>query len=71
MNMRKMFRQCTAVATPLFTLIRWLVGGVVLLRLFRISVGKCGLDIFQCQLHLIAIKLLGPLTKMCTLELLQ
>jgi hypothetical protein len=71
MNMRKMFRQRAAVAAPLLTLIRWFVGVVVLLRLFRISVGKCGLYIFQCQLHLIAIKLFGPLTKMSTLELLQ
>jgi len=71
MNMRKMCRQRAAVAASLLTLIRWFVGGAVLLRLFRISVGKCGLDIFQCQLHLIAIKLLGPLTKLSTLELLQ
>ena len=65
------FRQRAAVAAPLLTLIRWFIGGVVLLRLFRISVGKCGLYIFQCQLHLIAIKLFRPLTKMSTLELLQ
>ncbi len=71
MNMRKMFRQRAAVAAPLLTLIRCFVGGVVLLRFFRISVGKCGLYIFQCQLHLIAIKLFRPLTKMSTLELLQ
>ncbi len=71
MNMRKMCRQRAAVAASLLTLIRWFAGGAVLLRLFRISVGKCGLDILQCQLHLIAIKLLGPLTKLSTLELLQ
>src|SRR6476661_2674372 len=28
-------------------------------------------SLFQCQLHLIAIKLLGPLTKLSTLKLLQ
>src|SRR5258705_9076131 len=61
MNMRKMRRQRTAVDASLLTLIRWFVGCAILLRLFRISVGKCGLDIFQCQLHLIAIKLFGPL----------
>jgi hypothetical protein len=71
MNMRKMRRQRTAVDASLLTLIRWFVGCAILLRLFRISVGKCGLDIFQCQLHLIAIKLFGPLTKLSTLELLQ
>jgi hypothetical protein len=71
MNMGKMRRQRTAVAASLLTLIRWFVGGAFLLRLFRIAVGKCGLDIFQCQLHLIAIKLLGALTKLSTLELLQ
>jgi hypothetical protein len=71
MNMRKTFGQRAAVAAPLLTLICWFVGGVVLLRLFRISVGKCGLDIFQCQLHLIAIKLLRTLTKLRTLELPQ
>jgi hypothetical protein len=71
MNMWKMFRKCAAVAAPLLTLIHWFVGRAVLLRLFRISVGKCGLYIFQCQLHLIAIKLLRPLTKLSALELLQ
>jgi len=71
MNMGKMCRQRAAVAASLLTLIRWFVGGAVLLRLFRISVGKRGLDVFQCQLHLIAIKLFGPLTKLSTLELLQ
>ena len=69
MNMRKTFGQRVAVAAPLLTLICWFVR--ILLRLFRISVGKCGLDIFQCQLHLIAIKLLRTLTKLRTLELPQ
>lgn len=71
MNMGKMRRQRAAVAASLLTLIRWFVVGAVLLRLFRIPVGKCGLDVFQCQLHLIAIKLFGPLTKLSTLKLLQ
>ena len=67
-----MRRQRTAVAAPLLALIRRLVGcAVLLLFLFRVSVGECGLDIFQRQLHLIAIKPLGPLTKLRTLELLQ
>jgi hypothetical protein len=73
MNVRKMRRQRTAVDAPLLALIYRLLGSVVLLLLFllRLSVGECGLDIFQRQLHLIAIKSFGPLSELRTLELLQ
>ena len=33
--------------------------------------GERGLDIFQRQLHLVAIKLLGSAAELCALELLQ
>ena len=68
-----MRRQRTAVDAPLLALIRRLLGSVILLLLFlfHLSVGECGLDIFQRQLHLIAIESFGPLSELRTLELLQ
>src|ERR1039458_9837591 len=72
MNVGKMRRQRAAVGAPLLALIRRLVGCIVLVfSLFRFSGRERGLDIFQRQLHLIAIKPFGPLAELRTLELLQ
>jgi hypothetical protein len=73
MNAGKMRRQSATIDAPLLALIRRLVGCVVwlLLFLFGVPVGERCLDIFQRQLHLIAIKPFGPLSKLRTLELLQ
>ena len=63
--MGKMRRQRATVDAPLLALIRRLVSGAVLLLLFlfRVPIGERCLDIFQCQLHLIAIQPFGPLSK--------
>jgi hypothetical protein len=72
MNVGKMRWQRAAIGAPLLALIRWLVGCAGLaLFLFCVSCGERGLDIFQRQLHLIAIKPFGPLAELRTLELLQ
>jgi hypothetical protein len=72
MNVGKMRRQRAAVGMPLLALTRRLVGcAALVLFLFWVSCGERGLDIFQRQLHLIAIKSFGPLSELRTLELLQ
>ena len=72
MNVGKMRRQRAAVDAPRLALVRRLVGcALLVLFLFGIPFGERGLDILQRQLHLVAIKPLGPLSELRTLELLQ
>jgi hypothetical protein len=60
------------VEMSLVALVRRPVGGAVLLPFVVIvTIGERGLDVFQRQLHLIAIKPFGPLAELGALELLQ
>jgi hypothetical protein len=72
MDAVEMRRQRATIDPPLVALVGRPVGRAVLLPLvFSIMIGERGLDIFQCQPHLIAVKPLGPLAKLRALERLQ
>jgi hypothetical protein len=67
-----MRRQRATIDPPLVALVRRPVGGAVLLPFVVIvTIGERGLDVFQCQLHLIAIEPFRPLAKLRPLKLLQ
>jgi hypothetical protein len=69
MDAWKMRRQRAAINPPLAIISRYV--GRFLLGIPGAACGKRRLGIFQTQLHLVAIKLLGPPAELCTLELLE
>jgi hypothetical protein len=72
MHAGEMRRQRATIDPPLVVLVGQLVGRAVLLLLVVIvTIGERGLDIFQRQLHLIAIKPFGPPAELRALKLPQ
>jgi hypothetical protein len=69
MDAGEMRRERTAIDLPLFVLIGRLVGRAILLALvFSVTISERGLDIFQRELHLVAIELFGSLAKLRALQ---